>query len=57
MRPGDLIGLNPMNRRRVEEVSPAAAREVVASLRRPAVRARLECLNGIDGEDRTALRI
>jgi NTE family protein len=37
----DLIGFNPMSRRRVEEVGVAAAAEVGAYVRRPAVRARL----------------
>jgi len=42
----DLIGLNPMSRRRVEEVGVAAALEVAAHLRRPDVRARLAGLGG-----------
>jgi NTE family protein len=50
-----LIGLNPMSRRRVEEVGVAAAIEVGAYLRRPAVSARLEGLKGLDEEDRAAL--
>jgi NTE family protein len=49
-----LIGLNPMSRRRVEEVGVAAAVEVGAYLRRPPVWARLEALVGLDEEDRTA---
>jgi NTE family protein len=51
----DLIGLNPMSRRGVEEVGLAAAVEVGAHLRRPAVRARLEALKGLDEGDPTAL--
>lgn len=53
----DLIGLNPMSRRRVEEVGVAAAIEVAAYLRQPAVMARLDGLKGLDGEDRTALSV
>jgi NTE family protein len=53
----DLIGLNPMSRHRVEEVALAAALEVAAYLRRPTVRARLEGLGDLDGEDRTALSV
>lgn len=39
-----LIGLNPMSRRRVEEVGVAAAVEVQQYLRRPGIRERLEGL-------------
>lgn len=41
----DLIGLNPMSRRRVEEVGVAAAVEVQAYLRQPSVRAKLAGLS------------
>jgi NTE family protein len=41
------IGLNPMSRRRVEEVGLAAAAEVQANLRRPSIRARLAGLPGL----------
>jgi hypothetical protein len=37
----DLIGLNPMSRRRVEEVGVAAAVEVQRYLRQPSVRPKL----------------
>jgi NTE family protein len=39
------IGLNPMSRRRVEEVGLAASAEVQAYLRRPSIRARLASVN------------
>ena len=41
----DLIGLNPMSRRRVEEVGVVAAVEVEAYLRQPSVRAKLAGLS------------